>query len=149
MSDSLWDGRRYRLLNVIDDYNREVLDVEVDTSIPSMRVIRTMEKLIRMRGKPSMLRVDNGPEFISNKLDNWCKTNNIELVFIQPGKPMQNGYIERLNGSMRNELLNAYVFRTIKEVRHEVALWKDDYNKNRPHESLGNKTPLEMCEQLN
>jgi putative transposase len=144
MCDSLWDGKRYRLLNIIDDFNREVLDIIADTSLPALRVIRTLDKLILERGKPDMIRVDNGPEFISDKLDNWCKDSGIQLVFIQPGKPMQNGFIERLNGSLRRELLNAYIFRTIHEVRQEVTIWKDDYNFHRPHDSLNNKTPMEV-----
>jgi putative transposase len=109
-----------------------------------MRVIQVLNRLMFSRGTPKMIRVDNGPEFISNKLDAWCKDNNIQLVFIQPGKPMQNGYIERLNGSLRRELLNAYVFRTINEVRLQVDEWMNDYNNFRPHESLNNKTPIEM-----
>lgn len=144
MCDSLWDGRRYRLLNVIDDYNREVLDIVADTSLPALRVTRTLNQLLLTRGKPDMIRVDNGPEFISNKLDNWCKDNKIQLVFIQPGKPTQNAYIERLNGSLRRELLNAYVFRTINEVKEQVNEWMYDYNNYRPHEALNNKTPMEM-----
>lgn len=144
MSDSLWNGRRYRLLNIIDDFNREVLSIEADTSLPTLRVIKVLDKLIFSRGIPEMIRVDNGPEFISNRLDAWCKDHKIQLVFIQPGKPMQNGYIERLNGSLRRELLNAYVFRTINEVRLQVDQWKNDYNYYRPHESLNNKTPIEM-----
>jgi len=146
MCDSLWDGRRFRLLNVIDDYNREVLAIETDTSLPALRVIRVLSGLLISRGKPKMIRVDNGPEFISDKLDNWCKDNKIQLVFIQPGKPTQNAYIERLNGSLRKELLNAYVFRSLTEVREQVNIWMDDYNHHRPHESLGNKTPSEMRE---
>lgn len=144
MCDSLWDGKRYRLLNIIDDFNREVLNITADTSLPALRVIRTLEKLLFVRSKPDMIRVDNGPEFISDKLDNWCKDKKIQLVFIQPGKPMQNGYIERLNGSLRRELLNAYVFRSIKEVRQQVEEWKEDYNFHRPHEALNNKTPMEI-----
>ena len=147
MSDSLWNGRRYRLLNIIDDFNREVLSIEADTSLPTLRVIKVLDKLIFSRGIPEMIRVDNGPEFISNKLDAWCKDHKIQLVFIQPGKPMQNGYIERLNGSLRRELLNAYVFRTINEVRLQVDEWKNDYNYYRPHESLNNKTPIEMIDK--
>ncbi len=144
MSDSLWDGRKFRLLNIMDDYNREVLSIETDTSIPALRVIRALEKLTLTRGKPEMIRVDNGPEFISDKLDIWCKENKVQLVFIQPGKPMQNGYVERLNGSLRRELLNAYVFRTLSEVRQKVTDWMDDYNNHRPHDALNNKTPKEV-----
>jgi len=149
MCDSLWDGRRYRLLNIIDDYNREVLDIVADTSLPALRVIRTLNQLLLTRGRPDMIRVDNGPEFISNKFDNWCKDNKIQLVFIQPGKPTQNAYIERLNGSLRRELLNAYVFRTINEVKEQVKEWMHDYNYYRPHEALNNKTPMEMIGNIN
>lgn len=141
MSDSLWDGRKFRLLNIIDDFNREVLAIEVDTSIPASRVIRTLEQIRHYRGLPQMIRVDNGPEFISGKFDAWCKLNQIQLVFIQPGKPMQNGFVERFNGNIRRELLNAYVFRTIPEVRDMVQQWSYDYNYNRPHAALGQKTP--------
>jgi len=148
MCDSLWDGKRYRLLNIIDDFNREALAIEADTSLPSQRVIRVLEKLLFVRGTPDMIRVDNGPEFISDRLDGWCKDHKIQLVFIQPGKPMQNGYIERLNGSLRRELLNAYVFRTIKEVRSQVGEWMADYNFYRPHDALNNKTPMEMHAQF-
>lgn len=144
MCDSLWDGRRFRLLNIIDDYNREVLSIETDTSLPTLRVIRTLEQLKQNRGLPKMIRVDNGPELISNKLDLWCKSNDVQLVFIQPGKPTQNAFIERLNGSLRKEILNAYVFRTLGEVRELTEKWKIDYNFNRPHQSLNNKTPMDM-----
>ena len=145
MSDSLWDGRKYRLLNIIDDFNREVLVVEVDTSIPASRVIRTLEQIKLYRNLPQMIRVDNGPEFISDKFDKWCKMNQIQLVFIQPGKPMQNGFVERFNGNIRRELLNAYVFRTISEVREMVEQWNYDYNNHRPHNALGNKTPAQVA----
>lgn len=90
MTDSLWNGRRFRMLNVIDDYNREILAIETDTSLPALRVIRVLERLRETKGLPGMIRVDNGPEFISDKLDAWCKDHKIQLVFIQPGKPMQN-----------------------------------------------------------
>jgi putative transposase len=146
MTDSLWNGRRFRMLNVIDDYNREVLAIETDTSLPALRVIRVLERLRETRGLPNMIRVDNGPEFISDKLDAWCKDHRIQLVFIQPGKPMQNGFIERLNGSIRSELLNAYVFRTLSEVRYMADQWRQDYNNNRPHDALGNLTPAEYFE---
>ena len=144
MHDSLWDGRSYRLLNVIDDYNRQVLHIETDTSLPALRVIRVLGQLKEARGLPKMIRVDNGPEFISQKLDQWCKEHQITLAFIQPGKPTQNAYIERLNGSMRQELLNAYVFKTLEEVQTKTQQWMHDYNHHRPHKSLGYKTPIEF-----
>lgn len=144
MSDSLWDGKRYRLLNIIDDYNREILTVETDTSLPAMRVIRVLERLIEYRGLPEMIRVDNGPEFISERLDLWCKDKKIQLVFIQPGKPMQNGFVERFNGNLRRELLNAYIFKTIGEVRSMTEKWVYDYNNHRPHDSLKDQTPHDV-----
>lgn len=144
MCDSLWDGRRFRVLNIIDDFNREVLAIEVDTSLPALRVIRVLDQLKETRGLPKMIRVDNGPELISERLDAWCKDNKTQLVYIQPGKPMQNGYIERLNGSLRKEVLNAYVFRTISEVKQLTLKWKNDYNFDRPHDSLKNKTPMDL-----
>lgn len=144
MHDSLWDERSYRLLNVIDDYNRQVLWIETDTSLPALRVIRVLGQLKEIRGLPNMIRVDNGPEFISQKLDQWCKEHQITLAFIQPGKPTQNAYIERLNGSMRQELLNAYVFKTLDEVLTKTKQWMYDYNHHRPHKSLGHKTPIEL-----
>ena len=143
MADSLWDGRAYRLLNIVDDFNREVLHVEVDTSLPTLRLIRCLEMLEVIRGLPTMIRVDNGPELISAALDAWCKDHGITLIFIQPGKPMQNGYVERCNGSIRRELLNAYVFRTLEEVRQQAEIWRTDYNEHRPHESLGYVPPSE------
>lgn len=148
MCDSLWDGRRFRLLNILDDYNREVLAIEADTSLPALRVIRALEHLKQHRGLPKMIRVDNGPELISDRLDTWCKNNEVQLVFIQPGKPTQNAYIERLNGSLRKEVLNAYVFRTLSEVRELTTKWKEDYNFNRPHEALNNKTPRDLVEEF-
>ena len=144
MHDSLWDGRSYRLLNVIDDYNRQVLAIEADTSLPVLRLLRVLERLKEVHGLPQMIRVDNGPEFISHRLDHWCKENKTQLVFIQPGKPTQNAYIERMNGSLRRELLNAYVFKTIQEVREKTEEWMLDYNTKRPHKSLNYKTPLQV-----
>lgn len=147
MSDSLVDGRRFRLLNIIDDFNRESLAVEVDTSLPSLRVIRVLEQLIAQRGKPANIRCDNGPEFISHKLEQWCTPREITLQFIQPGRPMQNAYIERKNGSMRRELLNAYLFYSLSEVRILKEEWRLDYNQDRPHKSLGYRSPLNYAEQ--
>ncbi len=146
MSDSLWDGRRFRLLNVIDDYNREVLAMEADLSLPTTRLIRLMEQLEEYRGLPQMIRVDNGPEFISHKLDYWCKERKIHLMFIQPGKPMQNGFIERCNGNIRRELLNAYVFKTLDEVKEKAEEYMLDYNYDRPHKALNYKAPADLLE---
>jgi putative transposase len=143
MSDSLVDGRRFRLLNIIDDYNRESLWIEIDTSLPSLRVIRVLERLVEMRGKPLRIRVDNGPEFISDKLQLWCEERNIQLQFIQPGKPVQNAFIERNNGSLRRELLDVYHFFTLQEVRLMAEEWQQDYNCSRPHQALGFVPPLE------
>jgi putative transposase len=148
MSDSLWDGRKTRLLNVIDDCSREVLWIEADTSLPTERVLRVLQALKETRGLPKMIRVDNGPEFISHKLDHWCKENDVTLVFIQPGKPTQNAFIERCNGSIRKELLNAYLFKSLDEMRLKAAEWKDDYNNERPHSSINYKTPKEYADDV-
>lgn len=142
MSDALVDGRKFRLLNVIDDFNRESLAIEVDTSLPCLRVIRVLERLLKQRRKPANIRVDNGPEFISHKLEEWAREKQVTLQFIQPGKPMQNAYVERKNGSIRRELLNAYLFYSLNEVRIMCEEWRRDYNHERPHKSLGYLSPL-------
>lgn len=144
MSDSLWDGRKFRLLNIVDDFNRQVLALEADISLPALRVIRVLEYLKEFRGLPKMIRVDNGPEFISHVLDEWCRKEHISLTYIQPGKPMQNGYVERCNGSVRKELLNANVFYSLKEVREKIEEWMLDYNHDRPHESLNYRAPIDL-----
>jgi putative transposase len=143
MCDSLVDGRRFRLLNIIDDYNRESLAIEVDTSLPALRVIRVLDRVIEGRNKPSVIRVDNGPEFISERLQQWCESKEIRLQFIQPGKPVQNAFIERNNGSLRKELLDAYLFYSLQDVRMMAEEWRQDYNSERPHASLGFVPPLE------
>jgi putative transposase len=148
MSDSLVDGRKFRLFTVIDDFNRESLAIEVDTSLPSLRVIRVLERLIAERGCPTAIRCDNGPEFISHTLEEWCnhESRKISLQFIQPGKPMQNALIERKNGSIRRELLNAYMFYSLTEVRARSEEWRLDYNTERPHKSLGYLSPIKYAE---
>jgi putative transposase len=148
MNDSLWSGRSFRLLNVIDDYNCEILAMEVDFSLPALSLIRVLEQLKEFRGLPTMIRVDNGPEFISHKMDEWCRQHDIKLVFIQPGKPMQNAYIERCNGSIRRELLNAYISKTLSEVREKAEEWMMDYNYQRPHKALNFKTPVQLLEEI-
>jgi putative transposase len=147
MSDALVDGRKFRVLNIIDDFNRESLAIEVDTSLPSRRVIRVLERIIARRGKPTCLRTDNGPEFISHLLQEWCEAGGIRLVYIQPGKPTQNAYIERKNGTMRRGLLNAYLFYSLGEVRLMAEEWQLDYNTERPHKSLGYLSPVKYAEQ--
>ncbi|MBB1287295.1 transposase family protein [Flavisolibacter sp. BT320] len=136
------------MLNIIDDFNRESLAIEVDTSLPCLRVIRVLEKLVAQRGCPANIRCDNGPEFISHKLEAWCShaTRRINLQFIQPGRPMQNAYIERKNGSIRRELLNAYMFGSLNEVRVLSEEWRIDYNTERPHKSLGYLSPLKYAQ---
>ena len=143
ISDSLTDGRKFRILNIIDDFNRESLAVEVDTSLPALRVIRTLEQLASTKGSPKQIRVDNGPEFISHKLKMWCEPKGITLNFIQPGKPTQNALVERNNGSLRRELLDAYLFNSLDEVRLMTQQWQEDYNQLRPHQALGYKAPLQ------
>jgi putative transposase len=148
MCDSLVDGRKFRMFNVLDDFNRESLAIEVDTSLPSLRVIRVLERLIVERGTPSNIRCDNGPEFISHQLEEWCSNEKrkITLQFIQPGKPTQNAYIERKNGSIRRELLNAYLFNKLSEVRTMTEEWRKDYNTERPHKLLKYLSPLIYAE---
>ena len=148
MCDSLVDGRRFRLLNVIDDYNRECLAIEIDTSLPALRVIRTLQRLIETRTRPQTIRVDNGPEFISDRLQQWCDDQQIRLQFIQPGKPVQNAFIERNNGSLRKELLDAYLFYSLHEVRMMAEEWRQDYNCSRPHQSLGFVPPIEYINPI-
>jgi putative transposase len=141
ITDSLWNGKKFRVLNIMDDYNREVLAMEVGTSISAHRVIRVLEQLNKEQLKPNAIRVDNGPEFISRTFRRYCQDNGIEVQYIQPGKPVQNGFIERLNGSYRKELLDLFVFKEIEEVDQLTFEWKENYNNNRPHQSLNNLPP--------
>jgi putative transposase len=141
ISDALYDGRRVRVLNIIDDYNRQALAMEVGTSIPASKVIALLEQLTQVHGKPMSIRTDNGPEFLSHALMNWCHKNRIQMQFIQPGKPMQNGLIERFNGTYRKEILDAYVFYNLRELQTLTSQWMQEYNSYRPHESLGGLPP--------
>lgn len=145
MADALWSGRRFRTFNVIDDFNRESLRIEIDTSLPSARVIRVLDELIEIRGVPKRLRLDNGPELISNALAQWAKARGIELVFIQPGKPTQNAFIERFNRTFRTEVLDRYIFHTIPEVERMSRDWQHRYNHRRPHRSLGGVPPVRFA----
>jgi len=144
MSDALWDGRRYRTFNVVDDFNREILAIEVDFNLPAARVVRTLERIAAVRGYPLKLRLDNGPELVSIALAEWAEAHGVTLEFIKPGKPMQNGFIERFNRSYRQAVLDMYVFQTLNEVREQTEKWIKEYNEERPHESLRDLTPREF-----
>ena len=141
MSDGLESGRSMRILNIMDDYNREVLAVEIDYSLPSQRVVRVLNQVAEERGYPKMIRIDNGPEFISQNLSHWSKENSIKLDHIKPGKPTQNAYIERLNRTYREDVLDMYFFRSLEEARNLSTSWMIDYNDNRPHKALGGIPP--------
>jgi putative transposase len=147
MSDALSNGRAFRTLNVIDDFNREALWIEVDTSLPAERVVRVLEKLLDWRGKPTHIRLDNGPELISQRLESWAQENHIELLHSQPGKPAQNAYIERFNRTYREEVLDAYLFDDLQEVRSITETWLKDYNTIRPHEALQGVSPRQFTFQ--
>ena len=149
MSDSLFCSRRFRTFNVVDDFNREALAIEIDLNLPAPRVIRVLDRLAAWRGYPDKLRMDNGPEFISAALAEWAEDHSIDLDFIQPGKPTQNSYVERFNRTYRDEVLNMYVFRTLKEVREVTEKWIREYNEERPHDALNDLTPWEYLEQYN
>ena len=143
MSDALWDGRRFRTFNVVDDFNREALAITVDFSLTAERVVRELERIAAVRGYPLKLRTDNGPEFIALALAEWAAQHGVTLEFIKPGKPMQNGFIERFNRSYRQAVLDMFVFQTLNEVREQTEMWLKEYNEERPHDSLGDMTPRE------
>jgi len=142
MSDTLYDGRRFRVMTLIDEGNREGLAVYPAFSVPSSRVVRILEELITVHGRPAAFRVDNGPELTAETFVTWCEDHGIAIHYIQPGKPDQNAYIERFNRSYRTEVLDAYVFESISEVRQLTDDWLVTYNHERPHDSLGQVPPL-------
>ena len=142
MTDTLYDGRRFRTVNVIDEGNREALAIEVSPSLPSVRVIALLEELIAQHGTPRAIRCDNGPEFTSSTLTNWSRTRGINMQYIQPGKPSQNAFVERFNRTYRDEILDAYVFESLAEVRDLTTTFLHNYNTRRPHDSLGRVPPL-------
>jgi putative transposase len=145
--DVLDDGRRFRILTVVDDFTRACLAIDVDTSIGGRRVAEVLQRLTDTRGKPAMLVTDNGPEFISRALDAWAYANGIELHFIEPGKPNQNAYVESFNGRLRDECLNEHWFMSLGQARETIENWRLDYNAVRPHSALGDVPPEEF-EQL-
>ena len=143
MSDVLWGGRRFRTFNVVDDFNREGLAIEVDLNLPAERVVRVLERVVAWRGYPQKLRLDNGPELVAVALAEWAEDHKVKLEFIEPGKPTQNAFIERFNRSYREAVLDMYIFQTLAEVKEQTQRWLEEYNRERPHESLGNRTPRE------
>ncbi len=148
MSGALSHGARFRTFNIIDDFNREVLAIEVDTSLRAERVIRVLEHLKADRELPHMIRVENGPEFLSQQLQEWGKANRVLIYHIQPGRPTQNAFIERFNRTYRNEVLNLYLFRSLEEVREITAHWITVYNEQRPHISLQGTAPCMYAQTL-
>lgn len=142
MSDALYTGRRFRTFNVIDDYNRESLMIEPSFSLAANRVVQLLTELCEVRGRPEMIRVDNGPEFISETFKSWAKSQGILIHYIEPGKPAQNAFIERFNKSYRTEVLDINWFTSLGEVRKITKSWRDVYNMHRPHESLGGCSPV-------
>ncbi len=141
MQDSLVCGTKFRTFNVIDDFNREALNIEIDTSLSSKRITRELDKIIDWRGKPERMRMDNGPEFTSHTFVEWAKKRGIEFLYIQPGKPTQNSFIERFNRSYRQEILGAFLFDKLSQVRALTQEWINIYNQQRPHDSLNGLTP--------
>lgn len=145
-SDTLADGGKFRTLNIIDDFSRECLEIEVSPRLPSKRVIAVLDRLRWQRGLPLEIVVDNGPEFTSKAMIQWACNNGVNLHFIDPGKPIQNAFVESFNGRFRDECLNQYWFKSLWDAQEIIEKWKRDYNTNRPHSSLGNLTPQQFRE---
>jgi putative transposase len=141
MHDQLADGRGFRLFNVLDDFNREALSIEVDLSLPAERVVRALDQVIEWRGKPEVIRSDNGPEYVGKALTVWAQRRGIRLEYIQPGKPQQNAYIERFNRTVRYDWLGQFLFESIAEVQDQATSWMWTYNHERPNMALGGITP--------
>lgn len=149
MWDQLADGRSFRTLNIVDDFTRESLAIEVDVSLSGQRVARVLDQLSQTRGLPQSIVVDNGPEFTGQVLDAWAYQHRVNLSFITPGKPSQNGYAESFNGKFRDECLNQHWFLNLRDARRKIESWRQDYNQVRPHSSLGYLSPKEYARTLN
>jgi len=147
VSEVLATGRRIRVLTVVDDYTRECAALEVDTSLPGLRVAQVLDRLAATRGVPAVIRTDNGPEFTGQALDAWAYRRGVKLEFIRPGKPVENSYVESFNGRLRDECLNGNWFLTLAEARQALETWRTDYNGVRPHSALKNLTPEEFASQ--
>lgn len=146
-SDTLADSRPFRTFNVVDDFSRECLAIEVDTSLPGVRVVRVLERIAGERGLPESVVIDNGPEFTGKVLDAWAYRRGVQLSFIRPGKPVENAFIESFNGKFRDECLNEHWFTGLNDARFTIEAWRRDYNQVRPHSSLGGLTPVEFARQ--
>ena len=146
--DSLANGGKFRTLNLMDGYTREAPQIEVDTSLPGVRVVRVLEEVAEQRGYPGAIQVDNGPEFISRAVDQWAYAHGVALHFIEPGKPVQNALIESFNGKFRDECLNQNWFVSLNDARRIIETWRVDYNTVRPHSSLGYRTPAEFAAEI-
>lgn len=147
VADALYNGRRFRTFNVVDDFNREALAIEIDISITSERLVRVFRRIQAERPLPQVLRTDNGPEFLGETFTQWAKQAGMAIRYIQPGKPNQNAYIERFNRTYRDELLDQHLFASLEDVREATYWWMIEYNEQRPHDSLGDLTPMEAREQ--
>ena len=146
MQDQLADGRKFRTLNVLDDFNCEGLGIEVDFSLPAVRVVRSLNRIIEWRGAPKVIRVDNGPEYVSGLLMQWAEKRGITIAYIQPGKPQQNAYIERYNRTVRHEWLDQNIFETIEEAQDQATEWLWTYNNDRPNMAIGGITPAKQLD---
>ena len=148
VSDALIDGRKIRVLTVIDTFTRENLALHVARSIPSAVVTEVLEKVISERGQPEVIQVDNGSEFTSNHFDAWAYLRGIQIDFIRPGRPVENAYIESFNGRLRDECLNTEWFSSLEDARRSIKLWQQEYNTERPHSALGDLSPAEFAAQM-
>ncbi len=148
MRDTLATGRQFRTLNIVDTVTRECLAIEVDTSLPGQRVVRVLDQLVERYGTPKRITLDNGPEFTGHALDSWAYRHSVQLDFIDPGKPTQNGYMESFNGKFRDECLNLHWFRDLGEARRIIEEWKEEYNTIRPHSALGNQPPTVYAQRI-
>lgn len=149
MEDRLENGRKIRILNILDDFNREALLMQAEFSYPSLQVIKLVKQTIEWRGKPENIRTDNGTEYIAHAFEKFCEDEKINHIKIQKGKPTQNSYVERFNGSFRKDILDAFIFQTKPQMQEYTDEWMEDYNQHHPHESLGDQSPIEFAHAIN